>query len=119
VRSSLGDDYGLSITLPSSYWYLQYFDIVNLVKHVDWVCLYSPRTFLSGALLYTNSTQFNFMAYDIYGTWDATISSIGSKVYASTNMTMIEAGLKLLWHNNIEPSKVNLGLGLYGRSMFS
>ncbi|KAJ5111485.1 hypothetical protein N7532_002020 [Penicillium argentinense] len=95
VRSSLGSDYGLSITLPSSYWYLQYFDIVNLEKHVDW---------------------FNFMAYDIYGTWDATISSIGSRVYASTNLTMIESGLKLLWHNNIEPSKVNLGLGLYGRS---
>lgn len=71
------------------------------------------------ALLDSNGSQFNFMAYDIYGTWDATISSIGSRVYASTNMTMIESGLKLLWHNNIEASKVNLGLGLYGRSMFS
>lgn len=29
--------HGLSITLASSYWYLQNFDIVNLVKSVDWV----------------------------------------------------------------------------------
>ncbi|EED17282.1 class V chitinase, putative [Talaromyces stipitatus ATCC 10500] len=95
VRSTLGDYYGLSITLPSSYWYLQYFDIVNIAKTIDW---------------------FNFMSYDIYGTWDATISSIGNYVYASTNLTMIESGLQLLWHNNITASQVNLGLGYYGRS---
>lgn len=29
--------YGLTITLPSSYWYLRHFDIVNLAKSVDWV----------------------------------------------------------------------------------
>lgn len=39
--SSTEKTYGLSITLPSSYWYLQNFDVVNLVKHVDWV---SPAT---------------------------------------------------------------------------
>ncbi|RLL95790.1 hypothetical protein CFD26_104673 [Aspergillus turcosus] len=95
VRSTLGSYYGLSITLPSSYWYLQYFDIVNIAKTIDW---------------------FNFMSYDIYGTWDATIASIGDVVYASTNLTMIDSGLQLLWHNNIPPSQVNLGLGYYGRS---
>ncbi|KAJ5618563.1 hypothetical protein N7528_006674 [Penicillium herquei] len=95
LRSSLGDDYGLSITLPSSYWYLQNFDIVNISKTIDW---------------------FNFMSYDIYGTWDSSVSSIGSYVYASTNLTMIDSGLQLLWHNDIEPSQVNLGLGYYGRS---
>ncbi|KAJ5542582.1 glycoside hydrolase [Penicillium sp. DV-2018c] len=95
VRSAMGSSYGLSITLPSSYWYLQYFDIVNLAKTIDW---------------------FNFMSYDIYGTWDATIESIGSYVYASTNLTMIDSGLKLLWHNDIPASQVNLGLGFYGRS---
>lgn len=40
---------GVTLTLPSSYWYLQGFDIVNLEKHVDW---------------------FNIMSYDIHGTWD-------------------------------------------------
>ncbi|KAI9370341.1 hypothetical protein BJX61DRAFT_515871 [Aspergillus egyptiacus] len=95
VRSSMGDSYGLSITLPSSYWYLQHFDIVNLAKTVDW---------------------FNFMSYDIHGTWDAGIESIGSYVYASTNLSMIDKGLQLLWHNDIPASQVNLGLGFYGRS---
>ena len=35
-KSALGS-YGLSITLPNSYWYLQHFDVVNLDKHVDFV----------------------------------------------------------------------------------
>lgn len=61
--------------------------------------------------------QFNFMAYDIYGTWDAEVNDIGPYVYASTNLTMIDQGLALLWHNGIDPSQVNLGLGFYGRSM--
>ncbi|KAL4986581.1 hypothetical protein BDW68DRAFT_178605 [Aspergillus falconensis] len=95
VRSALGSSYGLSITLPSSYWYLQNFDIAKIAETIDW---------------------FNFMSYDIYGTWDATIASIGSYVYASTNLTMIESGLQLLWHNNISSSQVNLGLGYYGRT---
>jgi chitinase len=40
---------GLTITIPASYWYLQNFDIVELVKYVDW---------------------FNIMTYDLHGTWD-------------------------------------------------
>lgn len=47
LRSRLnasGKDFGLSITLPSSYWYLQHFDIIALEPHVDW---------------------FNMMTYDI------------------------------------------------------
>ena len=32
-----GKKYGLTITLPSSYWYMQNFDIKNLDKSVDWV----------------------------------------------------------------------------------
>lgn len=40
---------GVTATLPSSYWYLRGFDIVNLASYVDW---------------------FNFMSYDIHGTWD-------------------------------------------------
>lgn len=34
--AALGDKYGLSITIPSSYWYMRHFDIVNLIKTVDW-----------------------------------------------------------------------------------
>ena len=57
------------------------------------------------------------MSYDIYGTWDSGVESIGNYVYAHTNLTMIDAGLSLLWHNDIDPSQVNLGLAFYGRSM--
>lgn len=40
---------GVTATLPSSYWYMKGFDIVHLEPYVDW---------------------FNFMSYDIHGTWD-------------------------------------------------
>lgn len=40
---------GVTVTLPSSYWYLKGFDIVNMEPHVDW---------------------FNIMSYDIHGIWD-------------------------------------------------
>lgn len=48
LRSAAGK-LGVTLTLPSSYWYLKGFDIVNLEPEVDW---------------------FNFMSYDIHGTWD-------------------------------------------------
>jgi chitinase len=35
LKASLGGK-GLSVTLPSSYWYMQHFDITHLEKHVDW-----------------------------------------------------------------------------------
>lgn len=94
LRADLGSNYGLSITIPSSYWYMQHFDIVNLEKHVDF---------------------FNFMSYDVYGTWDAVIDEIGPYVYAHSNLTVIDLGLQLLWHNNINPANVNFGIGFYGR----
>jgi len=39
IRSAFaasGHNWGISITLPSSFWYLQNFDIVNLEPVVDW-----------------------------------------------------------------------------------
>lgn len=50
------------------------------------------------------------------GVWDSTVKSIGSFAYAHTNLTEIEIGLNLLWRNNINPERVTLGLGFYGRS---
>ncbi|GAA83940.1 class V chitinase [Aspergillus luchuensis IFO 4308] len=92
---SAGKGYGLTITLPSSYWYLQHFDIVNMEKSVDW---------------------FNMMTYDLHGGWDAEDPWIGSIVNAHTNLTEIALAMDLLWRNDIEPSKVVMGLGFYGRS---
>jgi hypothetical protein len=48
LRNSLdasGATYGLSITLPASYWYLQHFDVISLAQVVDW---------------------FNVMTYDLH-----------------------------------------------------
>ena len=54
LRQALGSNghkYGLTITIPSSYWYMQNFDIVAIEKNIDW---------------------FNVMTYDLHGTWDST-----------------------------------------------
>ncbi|KAK3317504.1 hypothetical protein B0T19DRAFT_469185 [Cercophora scortea] len=87
--------YGLSMTLPSSYWYMRGFDIVSLEASVDW---------------------FNVMTYDLHGTWDATDPYIGNIMLAHTNLTEIRQTMDLMWRNNIDPSKVVLGIGFYGRS---
>ncbi|KAG4435727.1 hypothetical protein IFR05_008777 [Cadophora sp. M221] len=92
---SSGHNYGLSITLPSSYWYMQNFDIVKMEPIVDW---------------------FNVMTYDLHGTWDSTDRFIGPFIYAHTNLTEIDQTMDLFWRNNISPSKITLGLGFYGRS---
>ncbi|EHA19726.1 hypothetical protein ASPNIDRAFT_122397, partial [Aspergillus niger ATCC 1015] len=59
---------------------------------------------------------FNFMSYDIHGTWDGKSKWTSSDVNPHTNLTEISAGLDLLWRNGVDPSKVLLGLGFYGRS---
>lgn len=90
-----GHKYGLTLTLPSSYWYMQNFDIKGLEPLVDW---------------------FNLMTYDIHGTWDSTNPYIGPYVNAHTNLTEIQQTTDLLWRNKIDPGKVVLGTGFYGRS---
>jgi len=47
LKAAIGSK-GISMTLPTSYWYLQHFDVKSLQQYVDW---------------------FNFMAYDLHGTW--------------------------------------------------
>lgn len=52
----------------------------------------------------------------IDGIWDSNVTSIGSYAYAHTNLTEINMAMELLWRNNVNPQRVNLGLGFYGRS---
>lgn len=87
-------NWGISITVPTSYWYLRWFNMEKLSDQVD---------------------HFNLMAYDLHGTWDST-DPIGPYVYAHTNITEIEAALSLFWRVDVEPSRINLGLAFYGRS---
>ncbi|KAF3491741.1 chitinase [Arthroderma uncinatum] len=93
--SADGQTRGVSLTLPSSYWYLKHFDIVSLEKHVDW---------------------FNLMSYDIHGPWDIGKKWTGSFLNSHTNMTEIQDALDLLWRNYIHPDKVVLGVAFYSRS---
>ncbi|KAL0940480.1 glycosylhydrolase family 18-9 [Colletotrichum truncatum] len=85
----------VSLTLPSSFWYLQHFDIKNLEKHVDW---------------------FNIMSYDIHGSWDIDNKWTGPYANSHTNMTEIQDALDLLWRNDIKPEKVTFGMSFYSRS---
>ena len=86
---------GLSLTLPSSYRYLQHFDIKRLQDHVDW---------------------FNIMSYDLHGSWDIHNDSTGPYANSHTNMTEIQTALDLLWRNDINPDKVVMGMAYYTRS---
>jgi chitinase len=95
MRATFGNSFGISATLPSSYWYLRWFDLAGMEQYVDW---------------------FNFMSYDLHGVWDGTNQFTGPYVLPHTNLTEIDEGLDLLWRNNINPAKVTLGLGWYGRS---
>lgn len=50
LRSALGGSYGITTTLPSSYWYLQHFDVTKMQEFVDWfnvMSKYLPSTFLT------------------------------------------------------------------------
>ncbi|KAF9775553.1 hypothetical protein IL306_006324, partial [Fusarium sp. DS 682] len=88
-------DKGLTITLPASYWYLQYFDIKKLEPTVDF---------------------FNIMSYDLHGAWDQNVNWTEPYLNAHTNLTEVDLALDLLWRNDISPSKVVMGLGFYGRA---
>ncbi|KAF4634253.1 hypothetical protein G7Y89_g3858 [Cudoniella acicularis] len=95
LRAAFGSNYGITVTLPSSFWYLQHFDIVTMQNYVDW---------------------FNFMSYDIHGVWDSTNKYTGPYICPHTNLTEIKDGLSLMWRAGVTPEKVVLGLGWYGRS---
>ncbi|RDW84130.1 uncharacterized protein DSM5745_04456 [Aspergillus mulundensis] len=92
--SSERGSYGLTFTIPSSYWYLRWFDVPGMLQYADWV---------------------NLMSYDLHGVWDED-NPIGNVLLAHTNLTEIKQSAELLWRNNVPPGKVVLGLGFYGRS---
>ena len=83
------------MTLPTSYLYLQHFDLPGIQQHIDW---------------------FNLMAYDLHGVWDAASKFVGPYIAPHTNITEIDLGLDLLWRSGVTPDRVVLGQGLYGRS---
>ncbi|CAK7218470.1 hypothetical protein SBRCBS47491_003522 [Sporothrix bragantina] len=95
MRAAFGAKDGLTVTIPTSYWYLQHFDLVGMQLHIDW---------------------FNLMAYDLHGTWDKLSKYVGPYVMAHTNLTEIDAALDLLWRAGVDSQRVVIGQGWYGRS---
>ncbi|KAI2465893.1 hypothetical protein F4781DRAFT_424486 [Annulohypoxylon bovei var. microspora] len=95
MRAAFGDKYGITLTLPTSYWYLQHFDLESIQPNVNW---------------------FNFMAYDLHGVWDAQSQFVGPYIAPHTNVSEIDLGMDLLWRAGLKPENVVLGMGWYGRS---
>jgi GH18 family chitinase len=95
LRAAFGTRYGLSVTLPASYFYMKNFDLASMQEDVDF---------------------FNIMSYDMHGIWDKDTKGSGPYILPHTNLTEIDGALDLLWRTGVVPNKVNLGLAWYGRS---
>src|SRR5438309_1707217 len=61
-------------------------------------------------------TGVTSMSYDLHGTWDKTNKWVGPYLNAHSNLTEIKDAMNLLWRNDINPNKVVLGTGFYGRA---
>ncbi|GIJ83231.1 hypothetical protein Asppvi_001751 [Aspergillus pseudoviridinutans] len=85
--NTAGKDYLVTFTAPTSYWYLQHFDLENMSQYADWI---------------------NLMAYDLHGVWDSN-NPIGSTLLAHTNITEIDLALDL--RRNIPPRDIVLVAG--------
>ncbi|KAI9661784.1 MAG: hypothetical protein M1821_009023 [Bathelium mastoideum] len=94
MRAAFGTTYGISTTLPSSYWYLRWFDPSAMEPYVDF---------------------FGLMTFDLHGPWDAQIKQIGPTIFGQTNIPEISNWTLPLWYDKVDPSKLNLGLAYYGR----
>lgn len=94
MRAAFGSKYGISVAIPSSYWYLRWFKPKEMEPYVDY---------------------FGLMSYDLHGSWDADVKNIGKVVYGQTNIPEIANWTLPLWYDGLDPAKINFGLAYYGR----
>ncbi|KAH7304503.1 glycoside hydrolase superfamily [Rhexocercosporidium sp. MPI-PUGE-AT-0058] len=94
MRAAWGQNYGISVTLAPDYWYLRWFDAKAMESSVDF---------------------FGFMAYDLHGSWDTDVLTLGSKVRGQADIRDISNNTTPLWFDGLDPAKINFGLALYGR----
>lgn len=94
MRASFGTQYGISATLPASYWYLRWFDPVAMEPYVDF---------------------FGLLSYDLHGPWDKTVVDVGPVIIGQTNIPELYNWTLPLWYDKVDPSKINMGLAYYGR----
>jgi chitinase len=112
MRQAFGSKYGISMTLPTSYWYLQHFDLKNIQDSVDWFNLmsYDCETKPASAGCYANGST-------VHGVWDAQSKALGPYIAPHTNVTEIDLGLDLLWRAGVTASKVVIGFGWVRRDI--
>ncbi|OQO00802.1 hypothetical protein B0A48_13489 [Cryoendolithus antarcticus] len=94
MRASFGSQYGISLTLAPDYWYLRGFAAKEMEPYVDF---------------------FGFMAYDLHGSWDTDVKTLGSIVRGQADIRDISNDTLPLWFDKLNPTKLNFGLAYYGR----
>ncbi|KAH8764925.1 glycoside hydrolase superfamily [Diaporthe sp. PMI_573] len=94
MRASYGNRYGISLTLGPDYWYLRWFDAKAMEPYVDF---------------------FGFMAYDLHGSWDSDVKTLGKIVRGQADIREIHNNTIPLWFDGLDPKKINFGLAMYGR----
>lgn len=94
MREAFGNKYGISLTLAPDYWYLRGFDPKAMEPSVDF---------------------FGFMSYDLHGSWDADVKTLGSLVRPQTDIREIANDSVPLFFDDLDPGKINFGLASYGR----
>ncbi|KAK4118449.1 glycoside hydrolase family 18 protein, partial [Parathielavia appendiculata] len=94
MRVAYGNAYGISLTLAPDYWYLRWFDPKGMEPYVDF---------------------FGFMAYDLHGSWDSDVLTLGKKVRGQADIREIANNTVPLWFDGLDPAKINFGLAMYGR----
>ncbi|KAL6230148.1 glycoside hydrolase superfamily [Aspergillus navahoensis] len=87
-----GNKFGLTFTAPSSYWYLQWFDLPGILKYADWI---------------------NLMNYNLHGACDAD-NTIGSIIPVHTNLTKSNS-LQSCFGVQRSHRRLVMGFGFYGR----
>ncbi|KUI70476.1 putative chitinase 3 [Cytospora mali] len=94
MRAAFGTNFGISMTLAPDYWYLRYFDAKAMESYVDF---------------------YGFMAYDLHGYWDQDVETLGSVVRGQADIRDIGNDTLPLWFDELDASKINFGIALYGR----
>lgn len=107
-----GRNLGISLTLAPDYWYLRYFDAKAMEPSVDFFGFmaygkFAPRSYASMA----NFCQFE----DLHGFWDKGVKTLAPVVRGQADIRDIENNTLPLWFDELDPSKINFGVALYGR----
>lgn len=90
----------ISIALPSGYWYLKGFPVLDIMQHVDYVV---------------------YMTYDYHGLWDygnqwsQSGCGKGDCLRSHVNMSEILTSLALVTKAGVPSNKVAVGVASYGR----